>query len=318
MWKKGRELAESFKRELTVYRRVLADPRTPVSAKVFLGLAIGYLCMPFDLIPDFIPVLGYVDDAVIVPALVYLALRLIPPELVAEHRSQAISENMQPYCANGRSDILTSDNSTEPALDDLRAGRRLEYFTLGWNLIEAAVAVGAGVFAGSIALIGFGIDSLIESLSGGILLWRLQATDTIEKRERLALRLVGVSFFVLAFYVGFEAGKSLFRREEPETSVVGIVLSIVSLIVMPLLARAKRRVAAKLDSRALHADSRQTDICAYLSAILLGGLLLNALFGWWWADPIAAVCMLPLIFREGMEAVRDRSSCHHESFQLPK
>jgi divalent metal cation (Fe/Co/Zn/Cd) transporter len=202
--------------------------------------------------------------------------------------------------------------------NQLRVGRQLEYFTLGWNLTEAAVAIGAGLFAGSVALIGFGIDSLIESLSGGILLWRLHATDATEKRERPAVRLVGVSFFVLAFYVAFEAGKSLLRCEEPETSVIGIALSIVSLIVMPLLARAKRRVAAKLDSRALRADSRQTDICAYLSAILLGGLLLNALFGWWWADPIAALCMLPLIFREGMETVRDRPSCHHESFQLPK
>jgi divalent metal cation (Fe/Co/Zn/Cd) transporter len=202
--------------------------------------------------------------------------------------------------------------------NQLRAGRRLEYFTLGWNLTEAAVAVGAGLFAGSIALIGFGIDSLIESLSGGILLWRLQGTETDQRRERLAHKLVGISFFVLALYVAFEAGKSLLHREEPETSVVGIVLSVVSLIVMPLLARAKRRVAAKIDSRALHADSRQTDICAYLSAILLGGLLLNALFGWWWADPIAALCMLPLISREGMEAVRNRSSCHHESFLLSK
>jgi divalent metal cation (Fe/Co/Zn/Cd) transporter len=200
--------------------------------------------------------------------------------------------------------------------NQLRAGRRLEYFTLGWNLTEAAVAVSAGLFAGSIALIGFGIDSLIESLSGGILLWRLQATGTDQKRERLAHRLVGISFLILALYVAFEAGKSLLRREEPETSVVGIVLSIVSLIVMPLLARAKRRVAAKLDSRALRADSRQTDICAYLSAILLGGLLLNAFFGWWWADPVAALCMLPLIFREGMEAVRGRSSCHHEGLQI--
>jgi divalent metal cation (Fe/Co/Zn/Cd) transporter len=202
--------------------------------------------------------------------------------------------------------------------NQLRAGRRLEYFTLGWNLTEATVAVGAGAFAGSIALIGFGIDSLIESLSGGILLWRLQATGTDQRRERLAHRLVGISFFVLALYVAFEAGKSLLRREVPDTSLVGIVLSIVSLIVMPLLARAKRGVAAKIDSRALRADSRQTDICAYLSAILLGGLLLNALFGWWWTDPIAALCMLPLIFREGMETVRDRSSCHYESFQLPK
>jgi divalent metal cation (Fe/Co/Zn/Cd) transporter len=196
--------------------------------------------------------------------------------------------------------------------NQLRAGRRLEYFTLGWNLTEAAVAVGAGVLAGSIALIGFGIDSLIESLSGGILLWRLHATDTTEKRERLAVRLVGVSFFVLALYVAFEAGKSLLRHEEPETSVVGIILSILSMIVMPLLARAKRRVAAKIDSRALYADSRQTDICAYLSAILLGGLLLNGLFGWWWADPIAALCMLPLIVREGMEAVRGGSCCREK------
>jgi divalent metal cation (Fe/Co/Zn/Cd) transporter len=193
--------------------------------------------------------------------------------------------------------------------NQLRAGRRLEYFTLGWNLTEAAVAIGAGSFAASIALIGFGVDSLIESLSGAILLWRLQSSKRDEIRERLAHRLVGISFFLLALYVGFEAGKSLLRHEEPETSVVGIILSILSLIVMPLLARAKRRVAAKLNSRALHADSRQTHICAYLSAILLGGLLLNALFGWWWADPIAALCMLPVIFCEGLEAVRDRPSC---------
>jgi divalent metal cation (Fe/Co/Zn/Cd) transporter len=194
--------------------------------------------------------------------------------------------------------------------NQLRAGRRLEYFTLGWNLTEAAVAIGAGLFAGSVALIGFGTDSLIESLSGGILLWRLQWSKTDESRERLAYKLVGISFFLLALYVAFEAAKSLLRHEEPETSVVGIILSIISLIVMPLLARAKRRVAAKIDSRALHADSRQTDICAYLSAILLGGLLLNAFVGWWWADPVAALCMLPLIFREGMEAVRNQSSCH--------
>jgi divalent metal cation (Fe/Co/Zn/Cd) transporter len=200
--------------------------------------------------------------------------------------------------------------------NQFRTGRRLEYFTLGWNLTEAAVAISAGLFAGSIALMGFGIDSLIESLSGGILLWRLQWTKTDESRERLAHRLVGISFFFLAVYVAFEAGKSLLRHEEPEISVVGIILSIVSLIVMPLLARAKRRVAAKIDSRALYADSRQTDICAYLSAILLGGLLLNALFGCWWADPVAALCMVPLIFHEGMEAVRGQSSCQYEDPQI--
>jgi divalent metal cation (Fe/Co/Zn/Cd) transporter len=113
--------------------------------------------------------------------------------------------------------------------NQLRAGRRLEYFTLDWNLTEAAVAIGAGLFAASIALIGFGIDSLIESLSSGILLWRLQWTKTDQSRERLAHRLVGVSFFVLAFYVAFEAGNSLLRREEPDASVVGIILAGVSL-----------------------------------------------------------------------------------------
>jgi divalent metal cation (Fe/Co/Zn/Cd) transporter len=201
-------------------------------------------------------------------------------------------------------------NGTETTLGrHLKTGRRLEYFTLGWNLIEAAVAIGAGVFAASIALIGFGIDSLIESLSGGILLWRLQGTEAKPKREQLAHRLVGVSFLVLAAYVAFESGKSLVHREEPEASIAGIILSIISLIVMPLLARAKRRVAARIDSRALIADSRQTDICAYLSAILLGGLLLNALFDWWWTDPVAALCMLPMILWEGVDALRGQSCC---------
>jgi divalent metal cation (Fe/Co/Zn/Cd) transporter len=184
----------------------------------------------------------------------------------------------------------------------LKRGRRLEYFTLGWNMVEAAVAIGAGWLAGSIALVGFGVDSLIESTSGAILLWRLASPAQDESREQLALRLVGVSFFLLAAYVCFEAVKSLVQSEEPKASVPGIVLAALSLIVMPLLARAKRKVAANLGSHALKADSRQTDICAYLSAILLGGLALNALFGWWWADPIAALIMVPIIVREGFEA----------------
>ena len=184
----------------------------------------------------------------------------------------------------------------------VRRGRRLEYLTLGWNLLEAVVAVGAGVAAGSTALVGFGVDSLIESASGGALLWRLR--DGGEARERAALRLVGVSFLVLAAYVAWEAAGALLRREPPEPSRVGIAVAALSLVVMPLLARAKRRVAAVLESRALHADSRQADLCAYLSAILLAGLALNALFGWWWADPVAALVMVPIIAHEGWEALR--------------
>jgi divalent metal cation (Fe/Co/Zn/Cd) transporter len=206
----------------------------------------------------------------------------------------------------------SSDDSSVRAAD-ARAGRRLEYFTLGWNLIEAAVAVVAGLLAGSIALIGFGVDSVIESISGGVLLWRLQTHRADEQRERLALKLVGVSFLLLAAYVAFEAAETLLRREPPRVSLVGIVLSLASLVVMPLLARAKRRVAARLESRALHADSRQTDLCAWLSAILLGGLTLNALAGWWWADPVAALLMVPIIAREGIEALRGQARRSRDS-----
>jgi divalent metal cation (Fe/Co/Zn/Cd) transporter len=211
------------------------------------------------------------------------------------------------------SEAAHCSSCTDPErLLHLSRGRRLEYFTLGWNILEAVIAVGAGWLAGSIALVGFGVDSLIECTSGAILLWRLASVADDESREKRALRLVGVSFFLLAAYVCFEAVKSLVAGEPPEASVVGIVLSVLSLVVMPLLARAKRRVAADLNSDALVADSRQTDICAYLSAILLGGLLLNALFGWWWADPVAALIMVPIIAREGLEAWRGDvcESCH--------
>jgi divalent metal cation (Fe/Co/Zn/Cd) transporter len=195
---------------------------------------------------------------------------------------------------------------------DTRRGRRLEYFTLGWNLTEAVVGISAGVIAGSIALIGFGVDSIIESFSGAILLWRLQRHKADEKREQLALKLVGISFFVLAAYVAADAAKTLIQRDPPHASTVGVCLAAVSIVVMPLLARAKRRVAARLKSRALVADSRQTDLCAYLSSILFVGLIFNALFGWWWADSIAAILMVPIITREGLEALKGKAcdACH--------
>ena len=185
-------------------------------------------------------------------------------------------------------------------------GRRLEYITIVWNSLEGIIAIGAGILAGSIALVGFGVDSVIEVSSGAIILWRLVSG---EHREQLALKLVGVSFLALAAYVAFDAVKSLWLVEPPDASYVGIALAALSLIVMPVLARAKRNVASQLNSRAMHADSRQTDICAYLSAILLGGLTLNAIFGWWWADPIAALVMVPIIAREGIGALRGETCC---------
>ena len=189
-------------------------------------------------------------------------------------------------------------------------GRFLSYLTIGWNSLEGILAVGAGVVAGSIALVGFGIDSVIEVSSGAIILWRLVSG---EHRERLALRLVGVSFLVLAVYVAFEAVKSLIYRELPEVTYIGIPLAGLSAVVLPVLARAKRNVARRLNSRSMQADSRQTELCAYLSAILLGGLILNAIFGWWWADPVAALLMVPIVAKEGLEALRGEScndGCH--------
>lgn len=194
----------------------------------------------------------------------------------------------------------------------IRRGRYLEYFTIGYNSLEGLIAVVAGLIAGSIALVGFGFDSLIEVTSGAVLLWRLRADVNEARRERveaISLRIVGVCFVVLAIYVSYDSIKSLIRREAPEESPIGILLAAVSLIVMPLLVRAKRKVARAINSGALMADSRQTEICTYLSAILLGGLLLNALLGWWWADPVAALIMVPIVVKEGIEGLRGETCC---------
>jgi len=182
--------------------------------------------------------------------------------------------------------------------------------TLGWNVLECIAAVLSGLAAGSVALFGFGVDSAIESVSGGVLLWRLRAEKrgkNVEDVEKVALKLVGISFLFLAAYVTFDAIKALVEKEQPHRSLVGISISVLSLIVMPLLAKAKRRTASHLNSSALHADSWQTSICAYLSAILLGGLLLNGVFGCWWADSIAALTMVPIIVQEGREALSGKA-----------
>ena len=191
-------------------------------------------------------------------------------------------------------------------------GKRLEYFTLAWNTLEGAIAIVAGLIAGSVSLVGFGIDSAIEVTSGATLLWRMNVDADPKHRERmeaLALRIVGVCFLALAAYVAYEALLDLIRRQHPERSLVGIALAIASLIVMPLLARAKRHVGSQLGSGAMVADAQQTQFCAYLSAILLGGLVLNALFGLWWADPAAALVMVPIIAREGVEGLRGAKCC---------
>ena len=191
-----------------------------------------------------------------------------------------------------------------------RAGLRIEFLSIGWTGLESIVGIIAGVLAGSVALISFGIDSVIEVASSLVLVWRLSDASAAENREQFAHRLVGVCFLALALYVSFEALKDLLTRSSPRVTYLGIIYAAACVIVMPLLARAKRRAATNLQSHALHADSHQSDICAYLAMILLVGLGLNALFGWWWADPLAALCMVPIILREGIGSLRCEPCTH--------
>ena len=188
-----------------------------------------------------------------------------------------------------------------------RRARQLAWATIAWNVLEAIVAVASGVVAGSIALIGFGVDSSIEVFAAGVVVWRLRGLD--EARERRALRLIGASFFALAAFVTVEAARELVAGSDPDTSTVGIALAVASLVVMPLLALAKRRTGVALGSQTVVADARETTLCAYLSAILLGGLVLNATLGWGWADPVAALAIAGLAAREGTEAWRGETDC---------
>ena len=189
-------------------------------------------------------------------------------------------------------------------------GRRLEYFTIVWNTLEGVIALVSGIVAGSISLVGFGIDGFIEVTSGSVLLWRMSVDSDVHRREtneKRALRIVGGCFLLLAAYITYDSISDLWSKRAPEHSIAGIMLACASLVVMPVLSRAKRKVGRALGSAAMHADAKQTEFCTYLSVILLAGLLLNALFGLWWADPLAALIMVPIIAREGIEGLRGRA-----------
>jgi len=194
----------------------------------------------------------------------------------------------------------------------LRQGITLEGVTVGYNALEGLVAIGAGIAAGSVALTGFGIDSVIEVTSGALLWWRLRVELGLAPLgpavERRAARGAGFLLLALGVYIVTDSAWVLLTGSRPESSLIGIVLTAISLIVMPLLARGKLRVAASLGSRALRADAQETIVCAWLSVTTLLGLGLNAVLGWWWADPVAALAMLPLIVREGLEAWRGEAS----------
>jgi divalent metal cation (Fe/Co/Zn/Cd) transporter len=194
----------------------------------------------------------------------------------------------------------------------IRRGLLLNYATIAYNFLEAVVSLVAGAMAGSVALVGFGIDSVIEVTAAVAAQWRLRADidrARRERAERITLRVIGWSFLALAAYVAADSATSLWFRERPERSPIGIVMLALSVVIMPVLARAKRRVARELRSTALEADATQTSLCAYLSVIALAGVALNAAVGWWWCDPVAALAMVPIIAKEGVEGIRADAHC---------
>lgn len=201
-------------------------------------------------------------------------------------------------------------NSDRPAL--VQRGIRLSYLTIGYNAFEAIVALAAGLISGSVALVSFGVDSAIEVTSAGAAQFRLRSDlepSRREKAEDQTRRIIGVSLLLLAAYVIVQSVRSLLLRQRPDTNFVGLLLLASSVVAMPLLARAKRKVAIGLVSGALAADAMQTSLCAYLSAIALIGVGLNSAFGWWWADPCAALSMAPIIVKEALYGLRGRPNC---------
>jgi divalent metal cation (Fe/Co/Zn/Cd) transporter len=211
---------------------------------------------------------------------------------------------------NASSTVAVLTPSERAAL--VRRGLRLNYLTITYNTLEAVIAIAAGLVADSVALLGFGIDSVIEVTSSVAAQWRLRTDRDHARRERVerqAHRVIGVSFLALAAYVAYESATALWYREQPERSFLGVAILALSVVVMPVLARAKRRVASALGSGALEAEAMQTSLCAYLSVIALAGVGLNAALGWWWADPVAALAMVPIIVKEGLEGLRGEASC---------
>ncbi|NKE69988.1 cation diffusion facilitator family transporter [Candidatus Manganitrophus noduliformans] len=191
---------------------------------------------------------------------------------------------------------------------------RLSYFTVGYNLIEGIVSIAAGLLAGSVALVGFGLDSFVESLSGAVMIWRFSNHQTLspeeqERREAKAVRLVGCSFLILGAYVTYESIEKLVRREAPDPSFPGLIIALLSIVMMPILFYLKYKTGKALGSRSAVADSKQTLACVFLSVALLIGLGLNYLYGLWWADPIAGLVIVLFVVREGYEALREEKLC---------
>ena len=209
---------------------------------------------------------------------------------------------------------VTFDRAATSRDQLLQQALGLAYFTVAWNVIEGVIAIWAAIDAGSDALLSFGLDSAVESISALVLIWRLRVeqrdAERAEEVESRALRLIGVTFFILAAYVTYESITTLVNGDQPDVSIVGIVLTTLSLIVMPILARRKEQVGEEMDSMAVLADAAETRACFYLSIVVLTGLVLNAALGWWWADPLAALGVVVFLIKEGREAMSGEHGDH--------
>ncbi|MDQ6613275.1 MAG: cation transporter [Actinomycetota bacterium] len=209
--------------------------------------------------------------------------------------------------------VLASPRDAGRRQRGVRRARLLAWFTIAWNSVEGLVGVGSGVAAASIALIGFGVDSCVEVLSGAVVLWRLakerHGQELSEAAEHKALRVIAASFFALAAGITVESVRKLVTGEHPSASALGVALTVVSLITMPLLARSKAKVGRQLGSHVLQADAAQSVLCVWLSAVVLLGLVLNAALGWWWADPVAALGIVHVAVREGRDAWKGDTCC---------
>ncbi|MCJ7656534.1 MAG: cation transporter [Candidatus Atribacteria bacterium] len=204
-----------------------------------------------------------------------------------------------------------------------KKGLLLEYFTVGYNIIEAIISIAFGSMVNSIALVGFGLDSIVESLSGLVLIWRLRQHQKIteeeeERVEKKAMKFIAITFLVLALYVLFQSVKKLLFQEIPNPSLPGIIIAIASIVVMPILSLQKYRIGKKIKSKALIADSKETLACFFLSLALLLGLGLNYLLGFWQADPIVGIIIVVFLLREGIEGWKESNEKEESNFSKLK
>jgi len=295
----NRDMLRLIPDTVRLVRRLAADRSLPSSLRVRLTIGLGYLLLPIDLVPDFLPVIGYADDAIVVSLLLRSVIRTAGHEALATHWPGT----PEGLVAVSRLAGVSPDSPESSSVAQLlRRGVRLEVATLGWNVVGIVVLAVAAITARSVALAGFGLDSLIEIGASTVVLWELSGTG--EDRQLRALRLIGVAFIGLAIYLGVQSTYVLAIRHHPDPSALGIAWTAVTAAVMFGLAAAKTRTGKAIHNPVLETEGRVTMIDGLLATAVLAGLILNAGFGWWWADPAAGYVILFYGLKEGLAALK--------------